>query len=289
MTATPRQPDYGRYEQYHRALAVSQDRAEAIVAQAQPPAQSLLADPAAHVGPDGQLPIQPRLIPAESARYGYLLPVWPEPDKRPVPLYIVPNYGLMTYLWRRSIGEPASEYALAEERFLSGERIWVGLANDVLQSFVPDPPAGTYRMYRHHALMLFCATTWLPAPARAGWFALYDWGARTAIDRYMLSSLADPISWMDAADQEASAFYSRVGPAVHDDAGVRAFLRDADQVEEYARFSALSNVGIATLALLYQEIPEAERQAWLRKQVNEEHRKAEFLAEAVRTYIRMRS
>src|SRR6185437_2884327 len=146
MTVTPPiRPDYERFTVYERALAVSQGRAEAIVAQAQLPAQRLLADPAAHVGPDGLLPVRPRVVPVDSARYGYLLPAWPEPDKRPVPLFVVPNYGLMSYLWRLGIGEPPGEQAQVEERFLSGERIWVGLANDVLQPFVPAPPAGSYR------------------------------------------------------------------------------------------------------------------------------------------------
>ncbi len=287
MTAAPpSQPEYGRFAVYERALAVSQERAEAIVAQAQLPAQGLLADLAAHVGPDGLLPVQPRVVPVDSARYGYLLPAWPEPDKRPVPLFVVPNYGLMSYLWRLSIGEPPGEQTLVEERFLSGERIWVGLANDVLQPFVPDPPAGGYRMYRHHALMLFCATTWLPPSARDGWFALYDWGGRAAVTRHALRDLADPIPWMDAADQEASAFYARMGPSVRDDATVRAFLEDADQLAEYERFFALSNIGIAALGRVYQRLPEAERQSWLREQVNEGHKQAGFLEEVVRAYIR---
>jgi len=287
MTVTPPiRPDYERFTVYERALAVSQGRAEAIVAQAQLPAQRLLADPAAHVGPDGLLPVRPRVVPVDSARYGYLLPAWPEPDKRPVPLFVVPNYGLMSYLWRLGIGEPPGEQTMVEERFLSGERIWVGLANDVLQPFVPAPPAGSYRMYRHHALMLFCATTWLPAAARDSWLALYDWGGRAAVARHRLRDLADPIPWMDTADQEASDFYARMGPSVRDDATVRAFLQDTNRLAEYDRFFALSNVGIAALSRLYQGLPEPERLDWLRARVNEGHGQADFLEDAVRQYVR---
>ena len=256
------------------------------MAQAQPLAQGLLADPSAHLNADGLLPVYPLVVPAAGARYGYLLPAWPELDKRPVPIYAVPSFGLMAYLWRQGIGEAADERAAVDERFLSGERLWVGLANDVLQPFVPDPPPGTYRMYRHHALMLFTATTWLPTAQRDGWLALYGRGARTAIARYGLAALDDPIPWMDERDLQATSFYEEYGPTVRDDASIRRFLQDRDGLARYAGFAALSTIGIAALAAAHAQLPEDQRHGWLRAQVNEEHRRPDFLEATIRAFLR---
>jgi len=51
----------------------------------------------------------------------------------------------MLAAWRASLDlGPAT---LRGRRLLSsGERVCVGIANDVLQLYVPDPPAGTYSM-----------------------------------------------------------------------------------------------------------------------------------------------
>lgn len=276
---------YADYLRYREALAVTPARAAAIVAEAQLRAQSLLADLAWHVGPDGLLPVEPRVIPAAQGRYGYLLPAWPEPDKRPVPLYVVPSFGLLAYLWRGSIGEPEGERAAVTERFLSGERLWVGLANDVLQPFVPAPPAGTYRMYRHHALMLYCATTWLPPVSRDGWLRLYDHGARRAIARHGLATMRDPIAWLDAADARASAFYDSYGARVSTEDTVRAFLAEPEH-EEYTLFFSVSNIGISALAAQSRRQDAATQQGWLRHMVNVAHADPDFLVDAVSAFIR---
>jgi len=280
-TADARYVDYLRYRE---ALVVTPARAAAIVTEAQPLAQALLADRASHVGSNGLLPVEPRLIPAERGRYGYLLPAWPEPDKRPVPLYLMPSFGLLAYLWRGSIGEPEDERAAVTARFLSGERLWVGLANDVLQPFVPDPPPGTYRMYRHHALMLYCATTWLPPASRDGWLRLYNHGARWAIAHHGLVAKRDPIAWLDAADERASAFYDRYGAQVCTEDAVRAFLAEPEHAE-YTLFFNVSNIGIAALAAQSRQQAASDQQEWLRHMVNVAHADSDFLAGAVAAYI----
>src|SRR5438094_10277001 len=53
------------------------------------------------------------------------------------------------------------------------QRVWIGMATDVLQLFVADPPPGTYSMVRHHALMLAAATAWLGPAAISAWHAAH--------------------------------------------------------------------------------------------------------------------
>ena len=60
--------------------------------------------------------------------------------------------------WCAALGDVPDEVASLVDLVKGGERQWVGIANDVLQLYVPDPPARTYSMVRHHALMLVAAT-----------------------------------------------------------------------------------------------------------------------------------
>src|SRR5262249_48127255 len=75
-----------------------------------------------------------------------------------------------------------------------GERVWIGVANDVLQLYVTDPPPGSYSMVRHHALMLAAATTWLGAEAISSWRDAHAAVARTFLRTHGDESLWDAIA-----------------------------------------------------------------------------------------------
>ena len=70
------------------------------------------------------------------------------------------------------------------------------IANDVLQLFVLDPPAGTYSMVRHHALMLAAATAWLGRDAKHAWGALHA----SAGMRYVRAQVRPLWDAIEAAD-----------------------------------------------------------------------------------------
>src|SRR6266508_4278133 len=72
------------------------------------------------------------------------------------------------------------------------QRVWIGIANDVLQLFVADPPPGTYSMVRHHALILAAATAWLGPAATSAWHAAHVAAGATfarSCDRPLLDAI----------------------------------------------------------------------------------------------------
>lgn len=69
--------------------------------------------------------------------------------------------------------------SLASRALRGLARIRIAVTNDVLQVMSPVAP-GRYSMIRHHALMLFAATRWLPTSQRSTWMALYN-GSLTAL------------------------------------------------------------------------------------------------------------
>jgi hypothetical protein len=131
----------------------------------------------------------------------------------------------------------ASEKLLAEKLVASGQRVWIGIANDVLQLFVVDPPAGTYSMVRHHALMLAAATSWLGPEAIRDWAAVHSsagetflrrhddrplWVAIDAAERGLDTLLADErahqtapqaLAWLDASVEAGGTYVDYLGAA----------------------------------------------------------------------------
>ena len=217
------------YDRLGSSVRLEPERAASIVAAALPHAVSALGgkvDLHVHAAP-----VDPR-----AARGGSLIPAWPHKDDAGgVTIDYVDDWGALLAAWVSSV-RPA-EQALALDLVRSGERVWIGIANDVLQVFVPDPPEGTYSMVRHHALMLAAATIWLGAAAAGRWrrahasaahsFLLRHgaeplWGAIDAAERGLGALLADPrcrqpapdaLRWLEADPGARAAYVDYLGAA----------------------------------------------------------------------------
>jgi len=146
---------------------VDAPRAQAIVAEATPYAVATLGRPVGTV-----LPVSTIMVAPEVARGGSIIPAWPirQADGSVVIEYVEDWSALLAGLLAAMCADPRSAAlrgAWQADPVVLAQRVWIGIANDVLQLFVADPPPGTYSMVRHHALMLAAATAWLgPAPIR---------------------------------------------------------------------------------------------------------------------------
>ena len=154
-------------EGYHRLVGtaghVDEHRAQAIVEEATPHAVATLGLPVGTV-----LPVTAIAVAPEVARGGSIVPAWPmrQADGSVVIEYVEDWGALLAGLLAATGAGQADPEVLAQ-------RVWIGIANDVLQLFVVDPPPGTYSMVRHHALMLAAATAWLGAAPMRTWQAAH--------------------------------------------------------------------------------------------------------------------
>jgi hypothetical protein len=159
------------YAELGSATRLDEQTARAIVHEAIPHALEALGRPTTD-----RLPVSTRLVEPDQPRGGSLIPAWPvRQADGSVLITHVADWGAPLAGWLAT-GDPAGR-AAAEQLVRSGQRQWVGIANDVLQLFVPDPPPGTYSMVRHHGLMLAAATAWLGTEALRRWHAAHAWAA----------------------------------------------------------------------------------------------------------------
>lgn len=210
---------FDAYRRLGSAALLSQARAEEIITAARPMALNALGRT------NGSLRVTARMVEPSVARGGCLIPAWPMSagDGRVI-IEFVADWGVMLSAWRCLIGDSPE----IDDLLQTGQRQWIGIANDVLQLFVPDPPEGTYSMVRHHALMLAAATIWLGPDATSRWLAAHKlaarsflrpgqdlWSAVESVELGLAELLADPqahqsaeevVAWLDE-DEVASELY----------------------------------------------------------------------------------
>ena len=219
------------YADLGNAALLSPSRANEIVAAARPLALTALGRGS---DPPESLDVRAAEVEPSVARGGSLIPAWPARDAAGrVAIEFVADWGAMLTGWR-SLLDPD---AWIDDLILSGQRIWIGIANDVLQLFVPDPPVGRYSMVRHHALMLVAATLWLGPESTRRWQAAHALAARTflrgihardlwsAVDRAeaglnaLLSDsrarqpASNVVDWLDGDSEARSAYQAYLGAA----------------------------------------------------------------------------
>jgi hypothetical protein len=244
-----------RYHRLRHAGQLSESRAKEIVQVARPHAAALLA-PA--VSNPEELRVTPRLVPFADNIGGSLIPAWPiRHDDGSVTIEFVPDWGAMLAGWTDAAG-PSDDPSLDIEALVtSGERLWVGIANDVLQMFVPNPPDGTYSMVRHHALMLGAAILWLgPEPAGL-WQRAHSQTARALLRRHAGRPLWDIV----AAGENGLKTLLADARAREEPESVLAWL-DADEAagNAYRDFHGAASLGIAAV-VCPAEIPRLRSQA----------------------------
>jgi hypothetical protein len=224
------------YRQLGPVARLDQARAARIVDQAIPHALSALG------GRIGSLPVRAECMPPDVARGGSVIPAWPirQADGGVVIEYVA-DWGALLAGWLSLVG--ASRESLTWSLVERGERVWIGIANDVLQLFVNDPPTGSYSMVRHHALMLAAATTWLGADATRAWR-----GAHANAARSFLRAHAEPL-WVAIARAEDGLTQLLDDERVRQAAlGCVEWLDgDIDARARYADFLGAASLGVAAV------------------------------------------
>lgn len=200
------------------------------------------------------------------ARGGALIPAWPARNAEGrVTIEFVADWGALLAAWR-SIVDPEP---WIDDLVLSGQRIWIGIANDVLQLFVPDPPMGSYSMVCHHALMLVAATLWLGPESTQRWQAAHALAARS----FLRDSRGRGL-WSSVARAEAGLNALLLDPRAHEPASRVVEWLDNDPKARSAYQSYLGAASLGVAALLESEPVWSTTR--LTSMVCNEHQRADF-------------
>jgi hypothetical protein len=252
------------YDQLGPSVRLTPERSLAIVEAALPHAVRAL-------GGTVELDVHAAPCSPKAARGGSLIPAWPhKDDSGRVTIDHVDDWGALLSAWVSSV-QPA-EQALALDLVRAGERVWIGIANDVLQLFVPDPPEGTYSMVRHHALMLAAATIWLGSDAVSRWRRAHA----SAAGRFLLRHGAEPLwSAIDAAQRGLDRLLRN--PQCYQPASevLRWLDRDSSARSAYVDYLGAASLGVAA-ALDAMLASRSTPEPWLQKTIAESHSDPDF-------------
>jgi hypothetical protein len=243
-------------------------RSLSIVAAAKPFALAALAG-LEH--PPSALQVTTRLVEPRLARGGLLVPAWPfRQEDGSVVIEFVADWGVLLAAWRCVVSEPDEARPLIDDLVASGDRLWTGIANDVMQLYVPDPPAETYSMVRHHALMLACATLWLGTERARLWHQAHTYAARAFLrgldGRPLWQAVAQAEKALDdlLADRRA-----RGSP----EAALEWLATDREAAAAYQAYLSAGSLGIAALL---DTVPAGQATEWQRSQIGDGHPRPEF-------------
>jgi hypothetical protein len=236
-------------------------RAQAIVAEAMPHAVATLGLP-----PGKALPVSAKVVAPERARGGSVIPAWPirQPDGSVIIEYVDDWSVLLTGFLAAQRAEQCNSAVLAQ-------RVWIGLANDVLQLFVADPPPGTYSMVRHHALMLATATAWLGPAAISAWHA-----AHVAAGAAFVRSCDRPLhEAVEAAERGLEALLD--DERAHQSAARALAWLEVDPVagKLYVDYLGAASLGVAAV-LDAMPTSNPTQAVWLAHAVKDLHANADF-------------
>ena len=251
--------------------------AATIVAAARPHAVAALADMATPPA----LRVAVELVEPATNPGGSLIPAWPvvQPDGS-VLIRFVRDWGVMLAAWRELAVAAGSDPDQLDALVRGGERLWIGIANDVLQMYVPTPPPATYSMVRHHALMLAAATLWLGPERAERWRAAH---ARVAGAFVRSLKGRSPGREIARAERGLSSLLanpaSRSGPTET----IAWLAADPAAGTAYARYLAAASLGVAALL---QRAPRTDYAAWLRRAVATRHRGRDFNRAQIRAFVR---
>ena len=162
------------------------------------------------------------------------------------------------------VGERSDTVVLAQ-------RVWIGIANDVLQLFVADPPPGTYSMVRHHALMLAAATAWLGPAAISAWHA-----AHVAAGAAFVRSCDRPLhEAIEAAERGLEALLD--DERAHQPAARALAWLDVDPVagKMYIDYLGAASLGVAAVLDVMPPL-DPDQAGWLADAVKDLHTNPDF-------------
>jgi hypothetical protein len=211
---------------------------------------------------------------------GCLIPAWPiRGEDGSVTIEHVADWGVLLAGWSEAAGTSDDPTLDVDALLGGGERLWVGIANDVLQMYVPDPPAGTYSMVRHHALMLGAATLWLKPERARQWQRAHGLAARAFLRRLDGGSLWDGVA---AAERGLATLLADPRGRAEPEVVVRWLDEDRAAAAAYRRFHGAASLGIA--ALLATAPDQADLADWLRDLVHHEHPRADFNRDRIEAF-----
>jgi hypothetical protein len=262
-----------RIAETYRALeagsaTIDEARSLSIVAAAEPFALAALAG-LEH--PPSALAVTTRLVDPAAARGGLLVPAWPfRQEDGSVVIEFVADWGVLLAAWRCVVGEPDEARPLLDDLLASGDRLWTGIANDVMQLYVPDPPPETYSMVRHHALMLACATLWLGEERARLWHQAHIYAARAFLRTLDGQPLWPAVSRAEGALDDLLADPRAKGSSA---AALEWLAADAEAAAAYGLYLTGASLGIAALL---DTVPEGQATAWQRSRISDGHPRPDF-------------
>ena len=266
-----------RYRRLQHAARLDEARANEIVRSARPHAAALLAS--AVPGPDA-LQVTARCVDPADTEGGSLIPAWPiRHQDGSVTIEFVADWGVLLAGVSDAAGASDDPTVDVDALLGGGERLWVGIANDVLQMYVPDPPAGTYSMVRHHALMLGAATLWLGPERARQWQRAHDIVARAFLRRLEGRALWDAVAAGEDGLRTLLADTRGRAPA---EAVLGWLDEDRAAASAYRNFLGAASLGIA--ALLATAPGETDQVDWLRDLVHHQHPDPEFNRDRIETF-----
>ncbi|MGE3272168.1 MAG: hypothetical protein AB7P40_25685 [Chloroflexota bacterium] len=232
--------------------------------------------------PDRGIQVSAQLVSPGEARGGSLIPAWPLRDADgPVTIEFVSDWGAMLAGWCSIPADVDGGSDQLVKLVESGERQWVGIANDVLQLYVPNPPEGTYSMVRHHSLMLVAAIYWLGEERARLWQT-----AHSAVARAYLSSVADRGLW-EAVGQAEEGLRSLLAdprsrlPAVE---AIAWLDTDPASARVYREYIGAARLGIA--AVMSSAPNDLDVDSWLASLIYDAHPAPEFNRDRIEAFAR---
>jgi hypothetical protein len=274
-----------QYDLIRPAAGLDEARAQEIVRAARPYALALLRGDARTAlqgdGPTGP-PVSARLVAPADARGGSLIPAWPlRGEDGRVTIEFVRDWGTMLAGWCATLGESGGASTGLVRLVESGDRQWVGIANDVLQLYVPDPPSGTYSMVRHHALMLVAATLWLGRERANLWLEAHSAVARTYLGRVGGGGLWPAV---ESAERSLASLLADPRARQPADETVSWLETDREAAEAYREYLGAASLG---LAALLETAPVTDDPApWLQACIYDEHPDPDFNRDRIEAFAR---
>jgi len=206
------------------------------------------------------------------ARGGSVIPAWPSRESDgSVRIEFVSDWGAMLAAWRAALDVTADQAADIDQLLQSGERLWIGIANDVLQMYVVDPPPGTYSMVRHHGLMLAAATLWLGHARAERWRAAHECAAIGFLRRVAARPL-----WQAIDEAERGLNDLLAAPEAHAAAFDVVDWLDADPSARASYMDYLGAASLGVAALLADHAADMHPADWLRRSVHAGHPQPDF-------------
>jgi hypothetical protein len=226
--------------------------------------------------PGTVLPVAATVVAPEVARGGSIIPAWPvRQTDGSVVIEHVDDWGALLAGFLAATGADPRSAALRGagqfESVVLAQRLWIGIANDVLQLFVADPPPGTYSMVRHHALMLAAATAWLGPAAISAWHA-----AHVAAGAVFVRSCDRPLhDAIEAAERGLEALLD--DERAHQPAARALAWLDVDPVagKLYIDYLGAASLGVAAV-LDAMPTSDPHRAAWLTHAAKDLHAQPDF-------------